>query len=154
MSESIQVKTTPTQLPSVSKEQLEIFLQRDPKLGSVLQELEQQESYQAQDKFLTGLVCLEPVSKACLSRLIGLWQDPPKASQATSEELQHEISQRVFSLQSFAREFSELLGAGLSHYFAETPSPSAPAKAEPECEVKKDAVGNISVECTVPGNFK
>ena len=100
------------------------------------------------DAFLTGLLCLEPVSEGCLSGLLRLWQDPvpEKHSEPCEKEKCLGILERFFALEAFGERISEQLRESLLHYFPETPPPAAHAP-DVQCEVRADAAGEIQVEC-------
>jgi len=161
MSETIQnqIKTPQTQTSQGPNDEMQLKIHRDPKLGEALKEIENQNT-QSQDHFLTGLACLKPIGPACISRLLKLWEETPTASipapsavpeQADAAELKS--FGQSFLNHSLGQNLDELLYQGLEHLFSEDPL-KTPEGPQTECEVKKDPDGNISVECTVPGNFK
>ena len=109
-----------------------------------------------QDHLLTGMACLEPLSRACLSRFARLWGNlpaplveiPAKAEAAAPKDETPPLVQHMLG-----QVFGDLLEQGLEGLFATDPL-NTPAGPQIACDVKKDLEGNISVECTLPGNFK
>ncbi|MCE9625379.1 MAG: hypothetical protein K8R69_08015 [Deltaproteobacteria bacterium] len=161
MSETIQnsIKIPQTQTTQGPNGEMLLKIHRDPRLGEVLQEIENQNT-QSQDHFLTGLVCLKPIEQVCISRLLKLWEETPKASEPApsavpeqTEAAELKTLGQSFLNHSLGQNLGELLYQGLEHLFSEDPL-NTPEGPQTECEVKKDPDGNISVECTVPGNFK
>lgn len=104
----------------------------------------------SQEALITGLTCLQPVSEGCISRILRLWQGPPVGTtepQQNSAETELQLLSRLYLFETMGRELGELLYEGLSRYFSNDAS-QAPRPPTAECEVRKDAAGEIRVECS------
>lgn len=139
-------KTSPT--ASFLQSWTDSFFSETPKASTPAAKAEDAES-SSQDIFLTGLLCLEPVSEGCLSGLLRLWQEP--SVEKTPEpcgpaEVEKVLREHFRIMEFFGMQLSEQLREGLSRYL--TPeSRSDPREYEIDCQVKTGPSGDLKVEC-------